>query len=330
MPVLVHTPGTPPPTPLPPVERYEWRRHFPGMSGVTWTGWDETEWELGGCGGNGMSGVALGRRLRGLHFGELEEWATESPAMDGAAYQGFRAKSREVFLTLRVYHHAGSAEWVEYDRRFWRSMLPANPSIGRGPGHLTVTAPDGSRRWLELYPRHTGDHDFEVDPSRKGWGVYGQYLTAYRPYWTSDPIKSARFQQGGATSFFGGAKGGYGPPFVIGAGASFASAQISNPGDESAYPVWDLWGPFTEVSIGVPGQQTTIKHTVAAGQRLRVVTDPLEQTITDQDGRVVIPTMLGGAPFAMIPPGDAVPLATAMVGTGRIEVSLQPRYHRAW
>ena len=324
----VQPPVTTPSTPLPPIDPYVWRDHFPGLSSVTWVGWDDSSWLIGAC-GDIQSGVVLGRRVRGLHFGELEEWESESPAVDGATPLGYRAKVREVFLTLRVYQHTSSREWVDYDRRFWRSMLPAAPGL-RGPGHLVVAAPDGSRRWLELYPSHRGDHEFDVDPARRGWAVYGQYLRAYRPYWTSDPIPARPFTQGGTSSFFGGATGAKGPPFVIGPGSSFASAAITNPGDEPAWPVWTLRGPFTSAQIGVPGQQTTITATVAAGDFLTVVTDPLAQTITNSAGALVMPGLLGGAPFAPIPPGENMPLATAMTGTGSIQVAVQPLYHRAW
>ena len=326
MPVLVAAPAPPPP--LPDKEIWQWREHFPGLTSVTWTGWDDTVWNVGGCGAT-SSGVVLGRRVRGLHFGELEEWDSESPAVDGSTPLGYRAKTREVFLTLRVYQHAGSGPWIEYDRAFWRSMLPASPGL-RGPGHLTVTAPDGARRWLELYPSHRGDYEFEVDPSRRGWAVYGQYLRAHRPYWTSDPVPARPFTSGGTSSFFGGTTGGKAPVFVIGPGASFGSAAITNPGDEPAWPRWTLRGPFTSAQIGVPGQQTTITANVAAGDWLTVVTDPLAQSITNAAGAPVMPGLLGGAPFAAIPPGQLVPLATAMTGTGSIQVELQPLYHRAW
>ena len=110
---------------------------FPGLSGIRWTGWDGSVWELYGPGALN-SGVVLGRRLRGLHFADMDEWSQESPAVDGASYLGYRVKPREVFLNLRVYRHTSSAEWVEYDRAFWRSMLPASPPF-RGPGSISYS-----------------------------------------------------------------------------------------------------------------------------------------------------------------------------------------------
>lgn len=337
MPVLVSSPQPTVPVrppepvePLPPIERWNYDDHFPGLDSVTWMGWDGSTWELWCQNPHDLySGVVLGRRVRGLHFGELEEWSSESPAVDGAAYLGYRAKSREVFLNIRVFKHTSSQEWIEHDRAFWRSMLPALPGV-RGPGRLTVAQPNGARRWLDLWPTHKGDHEFEVDPSRRGWASYGQYLTAHQPFWLSDPVPARSFSQGGSSGFFGGQTGGRGPVFVIGSNATFGQAAIDNPGDEYAWPTWTIYGPWESARIGVPGQLSQITGPVAAGDWLRIDTDPLAQTVVDSRGVQRMPTQISGAPFAPIPPGQGVPLVAEMTGTGRIEVSLQPRWHRAW
>ena len=323
MPVLVA-----PSTPLPPIPQVDIMSRFPGLSGIRWTGWDGSVWELYGPGALN-SGVVLGRRLRGLHFGDMDEWSQESPAVDGASYLGYRVKPREVFLNLRVYRHTSSAEWVEYDRAFWRSMLPASPPF-RGPGSLTVTAPDGQARTLELYPSHRGDYEYEIDPSVRGWAGYGQYLTAYRPFWQGEKIRGGVFTTGGTSGFFGGQTGGKATPFVIGSSATFGSAQIDNPGDEPAWPVWTLRGPFTAARIGVPGQLSDITVALAAGEELIINTDPLAQTVTDQYGVPRIPTRIAGAPFAPVPPGRAIPLVMEMTGNGSIGVELTALYQRAW
>lgn len=317
-----------PPAPLPPKERWIYGDHFPGIEAIEWTGWNGDTWQVGGC-GDYTTGVILGRRVRGLHYGDLEEWSSESPAVDGAQHLGYRARPREVFFTVRVYSHTMSQEWIEHDSRWWRSMLPASPGV-RGPGRLTITQPNGAKRWLDLWPRHTGDHEFEVDPARRGWAVYGQYLTAYRPYWTSDRVSSHRFTQGGASGFFGGSVGGRGTPFVIGSQSVFGAATISNPGEEPAWPVWTVRGPFTSAKIGVPGQLSEIRASVASGDWLTIDTDPLAQSVTDSTGAARYPTQITGAPFAAIPPGQNRPLIAEMEGTGSIDVSLQPLYHRAW
>ena len=271
----------------------------------------------------------MGRRVRGLHYPETEAFTSESPATDGAAYLGHTVKPREVFLTLRVWQHTSSQAWVDHDRAFWRSMLPAQPGL-RGPGRLTVTHPNGDRRWLELHPTHKGDHEFDVDPSRRGWAVYGQYLTAYRPFWTGQSVAARTFTQGTSTGFYGGAAGGRGPQFVIGDAGLVGRALIDNPGDEPAWPVWRLHGPFTQVKIGVPGSLSTLTMTVAAGETITIDTDPLAQSIVDQSGTTRMPTELAGVPFVPVPPGQAIPLVAEITGAGRIDASLQPLWHRGW
>ena len=336
MPILLASPEptTPvtPPTPvgpLPPIERYVYEDHFPGLASFTWTGWDGSTWELLCRDHTSASGVALGRRTRGLHFPQIDPYTVDSPSVDGASVTGYVVPPREVFFPVRVWQHGSSQEWIEHDRRWWRSMLPVLPGV-RSPGRLTVTAPNGGRRWLELHPEHKGDHDYDVDPSKRGWETYGVYLTAYRPFWTSDPLPAKTFQQGGSSGFFGGAVGGKGAPFVIGGSSAFGGAVIDNPGDEPAWPVWRLHGPFTQVKIGTPGALTTIVMDVATGESITVNTDPLAQAVTDQDGRSRYPSQLAGAPFSSIPPGKDVPLVAEVSGQGRIDVTVQPLYYRGW
>ena len=333
MPVLLAspqpTPPVRPPEPLPDIPVYDHASLFPGLASVEWTGWDGSTWELWCRDHVARSGVALGRRVRGLHTPKIDDFTSESPAVDGATVNGYRVSPREVFLTVRVWQHDGSQAWIEHDRRFWRSMLPANPGV-RGPGRLTVRTPNGDARWIDLWPQHQGDHEYEVDPSRKGWAVYGCYFTAYRPFWTSDPLPAKQFQQGGSSGFFGGTVGGKGAPFVIGGSSALGGSAIDNPGDEPAWPVWRLHGPLTGVKIGVAGALSTITMDVAAGEVITIDTDPLAQAITDQTGRPRYPAELAGEPFAAIPPGQSIPLTAEVAGGGRIDVTVQPLYHRAW
>ena len=334
MPVLLASPQptTPvvPPEPLPEIPVYDHASHFPGLASVTWTGWDGSTWELL-CRSPHVhgSGVALARRVRGLHFPQVEEFTSESPAVDGATPNGYRVAPREVFLAVRVWHDESSQAWIEHDRRFWRSMLPALPGV-RGPGRLTVTTPNGDARWIDLWPQHSGDHEYDVDPSRKGWATYGCLFTAYRPFWTSAPLPAKTFQQGGSTGFYGGQVGGKGAPFVIGGSSALGGSTVDNIGDEPAWPVWRLTGPFTQVRIGVAGQVSTLVMDVPDGETIIVDTDPLAQAITDTTGAARYPTELSGEPFASIPPGRDVPLTAEVSGKGRIELSLQPLYHRPW
>ena len=324
------TPPKPVPEMLPEVVPYDYGQHFPGLDSILWTGWDGVTWELW-CRRphTARTGIALGRGLRGLDFPDVEAWAQESPALDGAAYAGYRVKSREVFLNLRVFARTSSQDWIDWDRKFARSFLPAQPGV-RGPGRLTVVGPNGDARHLECYPYHDGSHQFEVDPSRRGWAAYGRTLLAHRPFWTPGPMPTRTFEAGGQVGFFGGVVGRAGAPFVIGGGATLGSATIDNPGDEPAWPVWRLVGPFTQVRIGTPQQMTEITVDVAAGEWLQVDTDPLAQSVTDHNGQARYPSAVAGAPFAAIPPGQHVPLVAEMVGDGRIEVTIAPLYHRAW
>ena len=220
---------------------YRRAQHFPGLTSIEWHGWDGSVWPLHDGGPDALHrGVIMGDRVRGLHYGDLEEHASESPAVDGGQHIDYRAKPREVFFTVEVYSHVGSADFIDLDRAWWRSMLPATPRARRGPGHLVITSPTGGRRWLELYPQHRGDYDMDIDPSLVGYYVAGQYLTAHRPFWVGEPADSgAEFVKTPAQSgFFGATAGGKGTPFLIGRSHTLNSSRASNPGDE---PIWLSW-----------------------------------------------------------------------------------------
>ena len=316
---------------------YRRGEHFPGLTSVEWHGWDGSVWPLHDGGPDAATrGVILGDRVRGLHYGDLETHASESPAVDGGQHIDYRAKPREVFFTVEVYSLIGSADFIDLDRAWWRSMLPATPSARRGPGHLVITSPTGGRRWLELYPQHRGDYDMDIDPSLVGHHVAGQYLTAYRPFWVGDAVGAgAEFGSDGATQtgFFGAALGGRGPQFLIGRGSTLNSSRASNPGDEPVWLSWRLIGPGTRYTIGVDGSETVITTSLAAGEWIRVDTDPLARTVTREDGTQIWPTIAGDgfAPLSPDPQGTAQPLTTRVEGDGSIALDpIQPLYHRAW
>ena len=229
----------------------------------------------------------------------------------------------------------GSADFIDLDRAFWRSMLPASPRTRRGPGHLVITSPTGGRRWLELYPQHRGDYDMDIDPSLVGHHVAGQYLTAHRPFWVGEAADSgAEFTKSPARSgFFGATAGGKGTPFLIGRSHTLNSSRASNPGDEPIWLSWRLIGPGTKYTIGVDGAETVITTNLAAGQWLRVDTDPLARTVTREDGTQVWPTIEGDGfvPLGPDPQGNAQPLTTRVEGDGSLALDpIRPLYHRAW
>ncbi len=314
--------------------------HFTGLTGIDWHGWDGSIWPLRDGGPDrARRGVVL-LSARGLGFGEQDSHESESPALHGAAYQGYRLATREVHLAIEIYSHVSGADMLDLDAAFARSMLPATSDSRRGPGHLVVTGPAGQRRWLELYPAHRGDWTMDHDPFLHGWRTIGQYLRAYRPLWTGDPLDETgtvfTAAPAGGAFLGGGPPGGSGPPFQIGQSSTLAQARASNPGEEPVWLTWDLTGPGESWTIGVDGHETTITTHLGAGETLHIDTDPLARTITTPAGQQVWPQITGDpwAPLPPDPPGtdQGQPITLRVTGgDGTVRLGpIHPLYHRAW
>jgi hypothetical protein len=194
------------------------------------------------------------------------------------------------------------------------------------PGVWTVTHPDGQTRTLTCTAAHDGGHAYSWDPSRIGWAAYGQGLLAEQPYWAGAPIERS-WKASEPVDFFGPT--GFGPPFYISSGSTFASAEVDNPGNVEAYPAWTLTGPSTTASVGVDGHVVEYAAPIPDGETRIIDTRPDRLTVVDQDGNDRIDD-LGGAEFVPVPAGASVALDIAVAGAGMVTMALTPLFHRAW
>lgn len=146
---------------------------------MTWVGWDGLEWDLTDPG----SGVFLrGEGVEGLNMPTHQAWVGASPATHGQYYRGHVVEPRPVFWPVHVYSDAGSVEWLERDRAFWRSMHPGK----HGKWSVTTT---GGTRSLSCRFVDDGRHAFPMDPMFRGWASYGVSLIADNPFWTGEPVR---------------------------------------------------------------------------------------------------------------------------------------------
>lgn len=302
-----------------------------------WTGWDDTEWRLS----DEASGVRLLRGYRGLTMPPITHLSRTSPALAGSRHRGVRISDRPVFWPLYVFRGGDSQAWLEYDRAWWRTMRPTHP------GEWTVVHPDGTRRSLRCRFVDDGQKAFELDPVRAGWAKYAITMTAEEPFWRGTPI--TRSWRGSTSQPFFGTAGG--PPFHISSSHTLASASIENPGDEDAWLDYTIIGPSSDVSVGIPGRAVQVGWNVPAGRLVRISTDPSAQTafeidtppagLTGHDREDWIAAEIAAAGvektnqlvtvrFAPVPALEVAPLDLHLTGTGSVEVSLTPLYHRAW
>jgi hypothetical protein len=283
-----------------------------GVDGSTWNLMDRT------------SPVHLLGGMGGLHLPPAtNRWATTA-RRSGRRWKDVVRDSREFTMTLRV----GDAdapfrtgdEWRDLDSQFWRALST----------DATARLVFNDQRELRFRLGDDNDHDYPKDPALYGKAVYSIQCVADRPEWLGGPQTSTfSFAPVDGSSYYGPVKG---PPFVISAPSTSVTAAIVNLGDLPSYPVWRIVGPATSVAIGVGDDVIPIPFGLASGQQ--VVIDTENETITDGDGNTLWPQMgTATVSFAPVPPGGAVPIVIGMAdsdATSRIEITLVPRYRRAW
>lgn len=285
--------------------------------GMTWTGDDGTVWDLT----SGAGGVVMMPGYRGTNMPPVTHHKSVYASVPGSRWRGYSVQDREVFWPIQVFHDNGSADWIERDRRFWKTLAPNKTGI------WTVTQPNGDERTLRLRLRSDGDPVQDHDPALAGWSNYGLTFDAEQPFWEGGGgVVSKTFTPDNASDFFNNSTGG--TPFYISRSATVATAIMNNPGDVEAYPTWTINGPCTAATVGVGGVNITIPFAIAAGQRLVINTAPSSQQALL--GSVDKTAQLGTVNFAPIPSGTNVILSLAITGTGSITCSITPRFFRAW
>lgn len=304
-PVLFGSPAVPPPPPLAEV--------WTGLP-MTWEGWDGTLWDLT----DPRSGVRMKRGVRGLHMPEFTHWRSSSPSVAGQRWRGGIAEMREAFWPITIFQGAGSQEWMEYDRAFWRTLDPTQAGI------WTVKHPDGKDRSLRLRHRPDPGHAYGANPFRIGWAKYGVLFDAEQPFWEGPRITQS-FKAGTSRAFLPSASG---EGYWLTSGSTLDGATLTNPGDVDAPILWEVEGPVTSVTVGVDGETIVAPINVPAGQVLTINADPANPGATLAG--VDVTKQLTTAEFEPLPRGEAVPLTLAMVGTGTVRASFVPHYYRAW
>ncbi len=201
-----------------------------------------------------------------------------------------------------------------------------------GPGEWAIAQPDGEVRRLTCRYADDGEQAFGLDPHLLGWSAYGVNLVAEDPFWRGPRVRRV-FDTSAAENFYGGAAGtGFAPPYVVSSNTSTAAASIDNPGDEAAWPTWVGYGPFSSLTVGVAGKSVVVPFALAGGKSITIDTRPDRLTAVDSDGLDRVPD-LGSVAFAAVPRGTLVPVSISVPGSTsvtRVEVSIEPQYHRAW
>lgn len=301
-----------------------------------WTGWDGSEWALT----SPRSGRFLRPGVRGLLMPTYERHSTSSSAVPGSRHRGTSTLDRECFWPLYEYSDKGSADFMEYNRAFWRTMDPDREGTWR------AVLPGGEERTLGLKLLSVED-GLNHDPIQRGWLSSAVTLIADSPYWRGETVAQSWGQSDPKNYYVDDAAraaNGWGPEvmYYLSSGMAIGNATFTNAGDVEAYPVWTAVGSptTTNVTFGVSGSVVTVPFAIPAGYAVQLDTDPVNgqvlwygpwdaasRTITapvDRTG-MLDPT----SKFAAVPAGEDRQLQITMTGTGAVMAELTPLYRRA-
>src|SRR5690606_10524561 len=311
--MVLAAPYSPPPPKVSPWQGYS----------LQWRGWDGSVWDLN----DPAAGVqVVNTGLVGLH---LPPWEAQvSDRRTGRRRRGVRVRERKVEIPILLWHDNTSEGWVERDRGFWRSWDPLRP------GTLTVTAPGGVVRHLDLVLDSDGAHAYELDPVGAGWALYQVEATAEQPYFYGDEIERS-WGQVETQLFFGGGDPEdpeaveEAPPFYVSSESNVGNAFMPNPGDVDSWVTWVITATGSDVDVTVGSIGHTIGlPTIPEGSTAVVNTDPSVATMTI-DGADVAGQVDPYNPEP-IPASSGRYVQITMTGLGTVTARLTPRYLRGW
>ncbi len=290
---------------------------------VQWTGWDGSVWDLTDYAPHRLALMAAG--VTGLMWPEFSAQVTTSPAMHGQRLQGVATLPRDVWFQVHIWGD-GSADFLDLFTRFTRSWSPLRTGV------LSVTAGGYTRSIrLRLNPDAM---TLDRDPVFRGRMMLPIAAIADDPFWVSGWADGDWDGEDTVEDFLSDDEAyllWISPALEL----MFATASISNPGDETAWPVWEVTAttdPFSG-TITVDGGTIGLP-TIPAGKTVIIDTDPARGFADlghlDVNGVFVKESEADGVlnPYdpRPVPVGANVPIGFDLTGPGRVKVRIQPRY----
>lgn len=220
--------------------------------------------------------------------------------------------------------------WVEADtesqlRAEMRATV-ARMDPRRGPGRLRVVAPAGDAR--EIYCHVAGGLGMDEVLGQSS-GPQSQLvpavIRAYDPYWWAVDDTVLDYPGGGVVATFF-------PFFAVRLSASevFADTDVTNDGDVTTWPVWQLTGPFTDVTAEnlTTAQQWALTAAATSLDTITVDTRVGAKTVVRSDGANLFGSLSAASQLWPFTPG-LNHIRISMGGStaaSNVRLILRPRY----
>lgn len=239
---------------------------------------------------------------------------------NGALLGGVRATPR--YGTFAVIFRAESQADLRADLGAFVSSM--NPRYG----DVTVrcTQPDGTARQIACRYLQGMEGDESVDARSHWTQKMVMRLVAVDPFYSSLTDQIASWQAPNVVQFFDLFLDGR--QFLT-ADSVLGSLLIGNPGDEDAYPVWNIAGTMTAATFtnSDTGEAFTLTYTQTTGN-LTIDTRPGQLTVVNQASTNLWPNLSANPVLWALHPGDnAVNLSVSGTdATTLVTLTYTPRY----
>lgn len=287
-----------------------------GSMVATWTAPDGSLWQLTDT--TDASGWFTRTEIAGWAATSYEI-VTDPNARGGESVRHIRSQPARVTWPLHIWG-ANHQQFTDRERRIKRAFTM---TVHRGlPGVLRVARPDGRAREIEAYYEdgfggNSGEHWVNANP----------VLTLYCPdgYWRDVAATVATRSYAPASSFF--------RPFLTITGSNvLGDTVIDNPGDVTAWPVWTIHGPCTQMKAtnATTGQSFTLTYNLLAGETITITTD--RPTVRGPAGQNVVNALNWPSAYlwGLLPGANTVQFVAAGSGEGSsVELAFHARYEGA-
>ncbi|MEU5957557.1 phage tail domain-containing protein [Streptomyces sp. NPDC047525] len=325
MPIPVKAQVRPPVIQVPaPPNAVAWGQTYVSIAGGNGQG---EEISLTGFTGSSWPGVLMQPGATGLDMPPFNLSSDEAPNLDGSIFRNARATAREFMIPVYLYG-IDRRTVNELKRKFYRALNPK-----RGYCVFKFTEGNGVTRQISAYYKE-GMQGAEGEAAGFTWAKYGLQFTAMDPWFYPPRPESTRWDFGEGdpllsttASFF--------PLHITSGVMGGPGVTISNPGDDDAYPVWELHGPIKSFALTSPDGETVKASApadgtdlVPAGRVLTIDTRPRRKTVKDDLGANYWGRLETNPQFWSVAPGDTKATVSVVTGSGMAAVvlSFYPRY----
>lgn len=240
-----------------------------------------------------------------LGFGFPDQTNQFFEGSSSTTYRGSRLRPRDIDLPLVI----SGADRESLNAQLSTLYTALNSRYGMS--RLSYMAPDGDLWHVDVIRQSGGDYSRERSDTDLEKTLKLKILTlrAPSPLWTRSRPESFRLEQDNT----GRGLLPYLAKLEVSSAGAFGRREVLNVGDEDAWPIWTMKGPFTNVRlVGPEGEVLEWTGSILAGNGL--VIDSMAATVRDFNGVNRYDGLSAAPRFWAIAPGSSQ-VSVEMSGT---------------